>query len=43
MSKADVKLKTGQHSGGGTLEADVFKKQDGRWLLVSHITAAMPQ
>ena len=43
MVKSDAKLKAGQHLNGVILEADVFKKQDGRWLLVSHITSVMPQ
>ena len=42
-AKGDGKLKTGQQFSGVILEADVFKKQDGRWLLVSHITSVMPQ
>ena len=42
MVKADAKLKAGQRISGVILEADVFKKQDGRWLLVSHITSVMP-
>jgi len=42
MAKADGKTKAGQHTSGVILEADVFKKQDGRWLLVSHITSVMP-
>ena len=43
MAKADGKLKTGQPGGGVILEADVFKKEGGRWLLVSHVTSVMPQ
>ncbi len=43
ISKADGKLKTGQQTGGMILESDVFKKQDGRWLLVSHVTSLVPQ
>jgi ketosteroid isomerase-like protein len=43
MAKADGKTKAGEHSSGVILEADVFKKQNGRWLLVSHITSVMPQ
>jgi ketosteroid isomerase-like protein len=42
-AKADGKLKTGEHRGGVILEAHVFKKQDGRWLLVSHVASVMPQ
>ena len=43
MVKADGKTKAGERNSGVILEADVFKKQDGRWLLVSHITSVMPQ
>ena len=43
MVKADGKTKAGERQSGVILEADVFKKQDGRWLLVSHITSVMPQ
>lgn len=43
MAKADGKRKTGEHTSGAILEADVFKKQGGRWLLVSHVASAMPQ
>ncbi len=43
IAKADGKLKSGQHTSSEILEADVFEKQDGRWLLVSHITSVMPQ
>ena len=42
-AKSDAKLKTGQPAGGVILESDVFKKQDGHWLLVSHVTSVMPQ
>ena len=42
MVKADGKTKAGERNSGIILEADVFKKQDGRWLLVSHITSVMP-
>ncbi len=41
--KAVSTLKNGDHFTGDILEADVFKKQDGRWLLVSHVTSVMPQ
>jgi ketosteroid isomerase-like protein len=43
MAKSDAKLKTGQPAGGVILESDVFKKQDGHWLLVSHVTSVMPK
>ena len=43
LAKADGKLKTGQPTVAVILESDVFKKQDGRWLLVSHVTSVMPQ
>jgi ketosteroid isomerase-like protein len=42
-AKSDAKLKTGQPAGGVILESDVFKKQDGHWLLVSHVTSVMPK
>ena len=40
---AAQKLKTGQVFGLAVFEADVFKKQDGRWLYVSHATSVLPQ
>jgi ketosteroid isomerase-like protein len=43
MVKADGKTKAGKRNSGIILEADVFKKQNGRWLLVSHITSVMLQ
>ena len=39
---AGQKLKTGQVFGVAVFEADVFKKQDGRWLYVSHATSVLP-
>ena len=36
---AGQKLKTGQVFGLAVFEADVFKKQDGRWLYVSLATS----
>jgi len=39
---AGQKLKTGQVFGLAVFEADVFKKQDGRWLYVSHATSILP-
>ena len=36
------KLKTGQVFGGPVFEADVFKKQDGHWLYVSHAAYVLP-
>jgi ketosteroid isomerase-like protein len=39
---AGQKLKTGQVFGLAVFEADVFKKQDGRWLYVSHATSVLP-
>ncbi len=39
---ATQKLKTGQVFGLAVFEADVFKKQDGRWLYVSHATSVLP-
>jgi len=35
------KLKTGQVFDGPVFEADVFKKQDGRWLYVSHAASIL--
>ena len=35
-------LKTGQVFGLAVFEADVFRKQDGRWLYVSHATSLLP-
>jgi ketosteroid isomerase-like protein len=43
LAKADGKLKNGQPTGGVILESDVFKKQGGHWLLVSHVTSVVPQ
>jgi ketosteroid isomerase-like protein len=40
--KVDGKLKSGQPNGGNILEADVFKKQDGHWLLISHVASILP-
>ncbi len=39
---AGQKLKTGQVFGLAVFEADVFKKQDGRWLYVSHAASVLP-
>lgn len=39
---AGQKLKTGQVFGLAVFEADVFKKQDGRWLFVSHAASVLP-
>ena len=36
------KLKTGQVFRGPVFEADVFKKQDGHWLYVSHAAYVLP-
>jgi ketosteroid isomerase-like protein len=36
------KSKTGQVFGGPVFEADVFKKQGGRWLYVSHAAYVLP-
>jgi ketosteroid isomerase-like protein len=44
VANADQKLKNGQvNSGFKVFESDVFKKQDGRWLFVSHATSILPQ
>jgi ketosteroid isomerase-like protein len=44
VANADQKLKNGQvNSGVKVFESDVFKKQDGRWLFVSHATSILPQ
>jgi ketosteroid isomerase-like protein len=42
ISKAESALKNGQRLSAEIVEADVFKKQSGQWLLVSHITSVMP-
>lgn len=42
ISLAGQKLKTGQVFGLAVFEADVLKKQDGRWLFVSHATSVLP-
>ena len=39
---AGQKLKTGQVFGLAVFEADVLRKQNGRWLLVSHATSVLP-
>jgi len=39
---AGQKLKTGQVFGLAVFEADVLKKQNGHWLLVSHATSVLP-
>jgi ketosteroid isomerase-like protein len=41
-ANAAQKLKTGKTFNVTVFEADVFKKQDGRWLYVSHATSIMP-
>jgi ketosteroid isomerase-like protein len=43
IALAGQKLKTGQVFGLAVFEADVFKKQDGHWLFVSHATSVLPQ
>jgi ketosteroid isomerase-like protein len=40
---AAQKLKSGQVFGLAVFEADVFKKQDGHWLFVSHAASILPQ
>jgi len=40
-ANAAQKLKTGKTFDVNVLEADVFKKQDGHWLYVSHATSIM--
>jgi hypothetical protein len=43
VARADQKLKNGQvFNGNSTFEADVFKKQDGRWVFMSHATSILP-
>jgi ketosteroid isomerase-like protein len=42
VAATEGKLKTGQVFGGPVFEADVFKKQDGRWLYVSHAAYVLP-
>ena len=41
-ANASQKLKTGKAFDAIVLEADVFKKQDGHWLYVSHAASFMP-
>jgi ketosteroid isomerase-like protein len=41
VAASEGKLKTGQVFGGPVFEADVFKKQDGRWLYVSHAASIL--
>lgn len=43
IAKAVGTTKKGDHFAGDILEADVLKKQGGRWLLVSHVASPMPQ
>jgi ketosteroid isomerase-like protein len=44
VANAEQKLKNCQaYSGVKVFESDVFKKQDGRWLFVSHATSLLPQ
>jgi ketosteroid isomerase-like protein len=46
VAVGEGKLKTGQETGqvfgGSVFEADVFKKQDGHWLYVSHAAYVLP-
>lgn len=43
VARADQKLKNGKTFNGNSIfEADVFKKQDGRWVFVSHATSILP-
>ena len=42
VAATEGKLKTGQVFGGPVFEADVFKKQDGHWLYVSHAAYVLP-
>ena len=42
VAASEGKLKTGQVFGGPVFEADVFKKQDGHWLYVSHAAYILP-
>ena len=43
IAKSVVTTEKGDHFASDILEADVLKKQDGRWLLVSHVSSVMPQ
>ncbi len=43
IAKSVGSTKKGDHFASDILEADVLKKQDGRWLLVSHVASVMPQ
>jgi len=38
-----IKLKSGQAINASTFQTDVFEKQDGKWLLVSHMAWRVPQ
>ena len=43
IAKSVGATKKGDHFTSDILEADVLKKQDGRWLLVSHVSSVVPQ
>ncbi len=43
IAKSVATTKKGDHFTSDILEADVLNKQDGRWLLVSHVASVMPQ
>jgi ketosteroid isomerase-like protein len=43
IAKSVGTTKKGDHFASDILEADVLKKQDGRWWLVSHVSSAVPQ
>ncbi len=43
IAKSVGTMKKGDHFSGDILEADVLKKQDGRWLLVSHVASVVSQ
>jgi ketosteroid isomerase-like protein len=38
-----IKLKSGQAISAPTIQTDVFEKQAGKWLLVSHTASRVPQ
>ncbi len=42
VANAQGKLKSGKPQSGDVVEADVFQKRDGRWLLVSHVASFLP-
>jgi ketosteroid isomerase-like protein len=43
IAQAEAKFKNGNAFTGNVFETDVFEKQGGRWLLVSHSALRVPQ